>query len=137
MGIVAVSNDEVVVHDRPTPEELRRRIGAAHPETKPRGIAIFTRYWKNFLDDMQVADVVAVPLSGRRVAIGVVLGDARWQGDLPSWARNNRPVEWVCADLPRDRLPEDLLKTVNSMGTICRFNAEAAANRLLKLAMSE
>jgi predicted Mrr-cat superfamily restriction endonuclease len=134
-NLVGISNDELVVHDNPDEVELRRRVQAAHSDRKPRAIDTFVRYWRNFLHDMQNDDVVAVPLHDRRVAIGVVLGPPQYDADLPTWARNYRPVEWVAGNLRRDDLPEDLRKTVNSMGTICRFNAEAASSRLLKIAL--
>jgi predicted Mrr-cat superfamily restriction endonuclease len=133
-AMVAVSLDEVDVTDNPSDDMLRARIEAAHPDRPAKGVQTFVRYWRNFLHDMEVGDVVALPLTGRRLAIGVVTGPAVRDASAEPWARNHRPVRWEVVGLARTDLPDDLLRTVNSQGTICRFRAPNAAERLLAAA---
>jgi len=128
---VAMSNDELDdLTDFPDEGSLRRRLQDAHPNRGPQAIGTFVRYWHNFRIDMTPDDMVVVPLSGRRAAVGEVAGDYEYVGDEPEPRfRHRRSVRWLGV-MERDDLDEDLRGVVNAPGTICRFRASNAADRL-------
>lgn len=132
---IAISADETGdLSDFPADDELRARL-QAHPALAHRGkqaIGMFVGYWKIFLSGMGIGDLVAVPLSGMRVAIAEVTGDYQYRsGVAEPRLRHVRQVRWLSMGTPRNLLPEDILRVVNAPGTLCSFNAPDAAGRIL------
>lgn len=118
----------------PDLEDLRIELRERFPERPDRGISNFVGYWRQFLYDMEPGDLVALSLSGSRVAIGRVIGRYAYRPTAPDRIRHARAVEWLATDLPRDRFDYDIKATLDSRGTICRIRATAARRRLLAAA---
>lgn len=125
-GVIAMSNDEVGdLSDWPGDDALRRHLEA---ELTKRGDArsnqaygTFVRYWRSFRLDMQPGDLVAVPLVGRRVAIGEIVGDYEYRpGEPDRRMRHVRRVRWI-RESERSALDDRLRKVVNAPGTICQI----------------
>jgi restriction system protein len=130
-GLVTVGGHELGdLSHAPSTDELRSELRDRFPERNERAIGIFVGYWRSFLYDMQVDDLVAMPLTGRRVAIGRVVGGYEYHDQELERIRHARPVEWLVRDLPRDRFDDDIRATLGSRGTICRLRADDAVNRL-------
>ncbi|WP_336880193.1 hypothetical protein [Rhodococcus globerulus] len=131
-NIIAISEDDIATDVRtiPSDADLRIKIQALHVDRKAVAIGIFLTYWRDFSVNMQVGDWVALPLSGRRVALGTIAGDYEYVAahDEPK-LRHRRSVRWLKVT-ERDNLPESLRKTVNAPGTICRFGAANASSQL-------
>lgn len=118
----------------PTLEDLRHELRERFPDRPERGIANFVGYWRQFLYDMRPGDLVALSLSGSRVASGRVTGGYAYRPSAPDRIRHARAVEWLAPDLPRARFDRDIKATLDSRGAICRIRAAAAHRRLLATA---
>jgi hypothetical protein len=133
-SLVAISADEIGdMTAEPTREELRARLRNA-PALIYRGdqaIGMFVTYWEIFRRRMARGDLVAVPLAGRRVAIGEIEGDYEYRsGVLEPRLRHVRAVRWLGSGLPREVLDDDIRRVVNAPGTLCAIGAPDAAYRL-------
>lgn len=138
-SVIAISADEIGdVTCEPSVDEYRSRLRAA-PQLagrSDRAIGMFVTYWRMFRSDMRTGDIVAVPLTGRRVAIGEITGDYVYKvADPELRLRHTRAVRWLTEGVPRQVLDEDLRRTVNAPGTICVFGGAAAAERLRAAAL--
>ncbi|MFD4403889.1 helix-turn-helix domain-containing protein [Nocardia sp. NPDC058499] len=138
-GIVAVSEDDLgqAVTDFASDQALRRII-QDHPDNRGRSenaIGTFVTYWRHFSHNMKVGDIIVLAYRERRgklkAAIGTVTGEYEYrsQHDLDKRLRHRRTIRWHLT-LDRSDLPEDLRRTVNAPGTIGRFGAADAGDRL-------
>jgi transcriptional regulator with XRE-family HTH domain len=136
-NLISISADELGdLSDRPRDEEVRARLRAAPAlaDRSDQAIGLFVSYWRMFRLQMQPGHLVVVPLSGRRVAIGEVVGDYRYVPDEPEpRLRHVRDVRWL-STIPRAALDEDVRRVVNAPGTICAVGAPQASARLRRLA---
>lgn len=125
-NVIAISEDEVGdLTQWPGDETLRRQLEAAFTErADPRSkqaYGTFVRYWRYFRLDMQVGDLVAVPLVGRRVGIAKITGDYQYRAnEVDARMRHIRPVRWIRLT-DRASLDEPLRKVVNAPGTVCQI----------------
>lgn len=132
--LIGISDDEIGdLTDWPSSAELRarpRRVPSFTKKTE-QAIGLFVSYWTAFRVEMQPGDVVVVPLTRRRAAIGVIEGQYRYRADeVNSKMRHVRDVRWVRV-VDRSELDEAVRKVVNAPGTICRIQAPGAAQRLV------
>ena len=86
-GVISISRDEIGdVTSWPGDDALRDRLRRGLEEIgdprSERAITTFVRYWRSFCLDMKPGDRVAVPLTGRRVAIGEIIGHYRVRGPM-------------------------------------------------------
>jgi hypothetical protein len=134
-SLIAVSADELGDLSRnPSDDDLRAALRSSAPGRSERAIGTFVRYWRSFLTDMSVDDVVVVPLAHRRAAIGVITGGPRYADAEPDpRLRHTRTVRWVAVVLRAD-LDDDLRRVINSPGTVGQIRAADAAGRLLAAA---
>ncbi|HVX28922.1 MAG TPA: hypothetical protein VHA53_00475 [Nitrolancea sp.] len=140
LGIVAVSEDDI---EQPvtafgSDELLRNKIRERNPERPENAVGTFVTYWRNFSDTMKVGDTIVLAYRDRqrvlKAAIGTVAGDYEYHADEPDLRlRHRRAVRWD-ATLDRADLESDLRKTVDAPGTIGRFGAPDAGERLTALA---
>ena len=125
-AVVSISED--VTGDmsrRPSRAVIKRRLELAHPDKGEHTIGIWAGYWCAFLQ-MAPGDLVVVPLAGQEVAVAEVVGDYEYVPDDPNpRLRHRKAVRWLTR-MPRRLLPDDIRKTVNSPGTICRVRAPDA-----------
>jgi transcriptional regulator with XRE-family HTH domain len=133
-NLIAISDDEIGdLTDWPSDVELRRRLRAveAFANKTEQAIGLFASYWSAFRSEMQSDDVVVVPLSQRRAAIGLIEGPYRYRSqEADSKMRHVREVRWLRV-IPRSELDEEIRKVVNAPGTICRIQAPGAARNLV------
>lgn len=133
--VVAVGGHELGdLSHGPDLEDLRDELRERFPDRTERAIAIFVGYWRQFLYDMKAGDIVALSLSGGRVAIARVTGDYAYRPSAKDRIRHARAVEWLGSDIPRERFDHDIKATLDSRGTICRIRAAGAKRRLLAAA---
>lgn len=132
-SLIAISADEIGdLSDGPTDDEVRTRLRVAPSlaDRSDQAIGLFVSYWRMFRSEMRPGDIVAVPLSGRRVAIAEVTGGYRYVSNEPEpRLRHVRDVRWL-ATAPRQAIDEDLRRVVNAPGTICEVAAWDAGPRL-------
>ena len=86
--------------DEPADDEYRSRLRPAPQlaSRSDRAIGPFVGYWRRFRLEMQEGDVVAVPLGGRRVAIGKNVGGYAYRPREPE--RRLRPVRSLAIRRP-------------------------------------
>lgn len=132
-GRIAISDDEIGdLTVWPSPSDLRARLRGvpAFAAKTEQAIGLFASYWTAFRVEMQPGDVVVVPLTRRRAAIGVVEGAYQYCAtETDSKMRHVRDVSWVSV-VDRSDLDGAIRKVVNAPGTICRIQAPGAAQRL-------
>lgn len=128
---IAISADEIGdLSAWPDENELRARLRQAFPDRTEQAIGTFAGYWRMFRNEMQPGDIVVMPLTGRRAAIGEITGDYTYDRDqTDDRFRHRRSVRWL-RTTSRSLLDEDIRKVVNAPGTICRINAPGAAQRM-------
>lgn len=111
-------------------DEIRRQLQSLFPSRSRRGIGKLVGYWKQFRDELAIDDIVAVPMSGRKVAIARVEGDYEFRPNATPHLRHVRRVEWLALELDRSIFDDDIRRILNSPGTICRIAASDAVTRL-------
>lgn len=115
-------------------EAIRSLLEASMPEKHSLAIAIYVGYWRRFLWEAEVGDVVVLGTRDRKVAIGKFAGAYSYVASGDERARHRRPVMWMRVGIDRSSLGPDLLKTMNSQHTVQNFKADDAAARLRALA---
>jgi hypothetical protein len=134
-GFVSIGGDELgdlsqVRHA----DAIRALLTASMPEKPSLAIAIYVGYWRRFLWEAEVGDVVVLGTRDRKVAIGEFSGPYTYVAEGDERARHRRSVTWMRVGIDRSSLGADLLKTMNSQHTVQNFKAEDAAARLRTLA---
>jgi restriction system protein len=120
----------------PTREALKAGHQAAYPDDSAgrRGVQV-GQFWA-FVHDMEVGDLVVVPLKTRaQIAVGTIAGPYEYTDKFGTDLRHIRPVKWVRTDFPRTAFDQDLLYSFGSFMTVCtvhRNNAEARVQAMLK-----
>jgi len=129
-GFVSVGGEEIGdlsgIHD---PEAIRRITRVTVADRSDRAIALFVGYWRRFLWEAEVGDLVVLPLRDRTVAIGVLVGPYHFVATAEPHARHRRAVSWE-AVVPRDDFDPDLVTTLNGQHTVQEFKAPNAVERL-------
>lgn len=95
--------------------------------------AIPDEEWNAFLGGIQQGDLVLAPIARNRFALGIVTSAVQ---ERPK-ARDRRlrlvrEVEWK-AELPRGRIPEDILRRLDGPGVVAPIRVTAPARRLWAL----
>ena len=118
-------------------DERLAAIKAANPDRSRNAIGIFDGYGQSFAAHMQIGDTVAMPLTPRsrnevrQVAIGEILGDYVYDPEVAAPSlRHRRAVTWLSTCVDRAEIDEDLRLAINAPGTLFRFGATDAAERL-------
>jgi predicted Mrr-cat superfamily restriction endonuclease len=136
-SIIAISADEIGdVTEEPSEAQFLHRLERApsFAARSPRALRIFVGYWRVFRCEMTAGDIVVVPLTGRRVAVGEISGGYRYRAEIEDpRLRHVRDVQWLTV-CPRDMLDRDIRSVVDAPGTVCSIRAVNAATRLRSLA---
>ncbi len=135
-GIGAIGWDELPDLSRTqTKGELYNMLQEAYPDAKRKTLLNWLSQVWPFVREMKEGDLVALPSKRRPVIhFGRVKGPYRYTPKNPEGARHTRPVEWF-AEVPRDKLDQDLLYSLGAFMTVCRIqrnNAEERIRRVLE-----
>jgi len=113
-----------------TREALLDLLKGTYPEEKNKTIINWSSQIWPFIKEMQVGDLVALPLKQRPViSFGRIIGPYQYRSDLPSGARHTRPVEWI-KEIPREVMDQDLLYSFGAFMTVCRIQRNNAEERI-------
>jgi transcriptional regulator with XRE-family HTH domain len=133
-SVITVTADELgdltgLVED----SAIRQRLLQWDPELSNQALGVRARYVAVFRSEMTAGDLVVVPLSGRRVAVGTIASEYRYVPDevVPA-LRHQRDVTWTWTGL-RSELDDDVRSVVNSPGTVCRIDRPGVVERLAAL----
>lgn len=123
--------DLITLPDR---DALKTALAAAYPDSTPGKLANWAGQLHTFARQIQVGDLVALPLKSRSaVVIGRVEGDYQYRTDLGPQFRHVRPVKWL-KEFARTAFAQDLLYSLGAFMTVCqiqRGNAEARVTAML------
>ncbi|HEX8640886.1 MAG TPA: restriction endonuclease [Allosphingosinicella sp.] len=115
------------VRDR---ETLRRLLAENYPGESAKRLSNWESQLWPFLQGIREGDLIALPLKTRgTIAVGRVTGTyEKLRGDL-----HGRPVQWF-ADIPREKVGQDLLYSLGAFMTVCRIERNEAETRITALA---
>lgn len=116
-------------------DDLREILSNEYPGESNRTIGKWAGQAHAFVNDIEVGDVVALPLKNvPAVAVGRVAGSYEYDAGNPSGARHLRPVDWITSELQRVSLDDDILASLGGLMTVYRVRAENAEERILRAA---
>lgn len=113
-----------------TREELSTLLHRTYPDEKDRTVMNWIRQLWDFLHNIKVGDLVALPSKLRAVVIvGEVMSEYRYEKDYPAKSRHVRQVKWL-GELPREKFGKDILYSLSAPPTVNRVLAEKAEARV-------
>lgn len=116
------------------PELIRRKISESMPNRSPAAISILTGYWRRFVCDAEIGDVVVLPTQTLDIAIGEFAGEYFYMQSAEPRARHRRPVGWIRVGIANDEFDEDLQRVLLGRHTVQTFKSPDAADRLRRIA---
>lgn len=131
-GFVSIGGDELGDLTGLDLEEIRERLTEVM-DRSPTAINIFVGYWRRFLSETQVGDLVVLPTQDHDVAIGQFVGGYHYAADEEAHARHRRAVDWLASGVPREAFPEDLRRVLSGRHTVQDFKPPDAPERILGL----
>jgi restriction system protein len=115
-------------------EEIRRMVGAAHPEASPGLLANWAGQLLAFRTEIKKGDLVILPRKGTgTLAIGEATDGYRFQADAPPFARHQQKCRWLDTAFPRSRLDQDILFSLGSILTVFKVRRSDAEKRIRML----
>ena len=103
----------------------------ALPEAKHKRLLNFAAQVNQFVNLMQVGDLVVCPIkTSSTIAIGRVTGEYM---PSPESGRPTRPVQWLRTEVPRDAFRQDLLYSFGAFNTVCEIRRNNALTRVEKV----
>ncbi len=129
-GLLVMNNAQDMSQAK-TREAILEIIETMMPEAKPRRQALLAGSTHNFVNVVEVGDVVVSPFkSSATLGIGEVTGPYRRLED----GRAARPVRWFRTEVPRGSFQQDLLFSFGAVLTDCEIKRNDALNRVLAVA---
>lgn len=133
-GFVAVGGDEIGDLSEVTDVEvIRRTLLQTMTDRTETAINLFVGYWRRFLFDSDVGDLVVLPTQHHGVAIGEFTGRYRYVESADPHARHRRAVDWLAFGLDRSDFEPELARVLSGRHTVQEFKATDAAQRLRRL----
>ncbi len=133
----AIANNVVVVNGKRVsnllefqyPDRLLEFLRDKFPHRVPGTVTKWRNQLWNFAQEVQVGDIVALPLKTQSVvAFGRIIGGYRHDPDAPVGAKHQRPVQWINTDFPRNRIDSDLLpSSLDLQMAVFRVKCDEAA----------
>lgn len=118
-----------------TREELWKLLAERYPDfTTARRAQGAGQIWA-FSKKMAPGDLVCLPTKSKTIYIGEITGDYKHNEKGPNPYYHFRTVKWLEKDMPRSRIPQDILYSLGAVTTICSISkndAEARIRRILK-----
>lgn len=116
-----------------TREDVRAMVDAAYPEDPLRRRASFTGQVWAFRSSIRPGDLVVMPSKLRPgyLYLGRCTGPFRYVAQEPDASRRKQlPVEWKSEPVAKSAIKDDLLNSLNSIGTVFNPTRNNAAARL-------
>lgn len=112
-------------------DDLKELCFKTYPDAKPKAALNWTAQLWNFVDTIQIGELVILPLKTRSaIAVGEVEGEYKYRSDFPDRARHTRKVKWLKDDIPRSAFDQDLLYSFGAYLTVGRVRREKAEERI-------
>lgn len=97
-------------------ESIRNLYSQTNPETSKGSVASATGMIFRFLNQMEIGDIVIVPLGDGTYKVGEIISDYLYRKDLEK-IPHTRNIQWK-ATLVKDKFSENLKNTMGAIGTI-------------------
>lgn len=132
-GVVTIGWNELPnLSNLKNKNELTKLYVQIHPKAKKNQIANEVGQVWRFAREMQVGDLVALPLKTQSsVAIGKVEGPYEYK-ELADNIKHIRRVKWI-KTIRRSAFDQDILYSLGAFMTVCRIKRHDAENRVLRL----
>ena len=119
-------------------EQVRLQLRQTYPDIGERIIGNWTGQLWRFKQQIEIGDLVVMPLktSPGAVAIGRITGPYQFDAGEPEGFRQSRTVDWLRTDLSREAFGPDLRASISSLLTVCGLTRNDAARRIDDLARS-
>ncbi len=114
-------------------EYIRAELTESMRDRSSGAIGQFVGYWRRFLWEAQVGDLIVLPTRARTIAIGSFVGRYHFVANAEEHARHRRAVSWDSTSVPQSRIGKDLLRTIHNKNTFLEFKASNAPLRLRAL----
>jgi restriction system protein len=102
-------------------------VKSSFPDLKPKTLLHFAAQLNQFSNQMQIGDLVVVPLKTTgQIAIAEVVGPYVHNDD----GTVSRKVRWLKVDVPRDAFRQDLLYSFGAFMTVCEISRNDALRRV-------
>jgi restriction system protein len=116
--------------------ELTKLYVQIHPTAKKNQIANEVGQIWRFAREIQVGDLVALPLKTQSaIAIGKVVGPYEYK-ELADNIKHIRQVKWI-KTIRRSAFDQDILYSLGAFMTVCRIKRHDAENRVARLLQTE
>lgn len=116
--------------------ELTKLYVQIHPKAKKNQIANEVGQVWRFAYDIQLGDLVALPLKTQSaIAIGKVEGPYEYK-ELTDNIKHVRRVKWI-KTIRRSAFDQDILYSLGAFMTVCRIKRHDAENRVVRLLQAE
>lgn len=134
-GVVILGWEEIPdLAQMTNPEAIRSLVEQTYPEKSSYVIGNWTGQLWRFRGEMSVGDLVVLPRTGNRLAIGRITGDYSWQPVADLAPAHIRKVDWLRPDAPRTEAMPDLRDSLGSLLTVYELRRNNAAKRIEALA---
>ncbi len=137
---LALEEDLVVIGWRGLPDlsacgsraEIEALLRKRQPDARAASLVSQATQIYAFVRRIDEDDLVMLPLKTNRgrIAVGRVIGPYQHRPDMPVGANHARPVEWVEREVQRERLDDDIQRSLNAYSTVCCVRKDAAEARV-------
>ncbi|MDI3402376.1 CBS domain-containing protein [Streptomyces cavernicola] len=117
-------------------DDIRERVAAAYPDEGARVISNWTGQLYRFRHEIQVGDLLVLPLTSGNLAIGRADGGYAYRDSAPADLRHVRHIDWLVKDVPRAAVRQDLLDSLGSLLTVFELSRYNGAERIAELVSS-
>ncbi|MFB6705329.1 CBS domain-containing protein [Streptomyces sp. NPDC056333] len=117
-----------------TREDVKAAVETAYPDESAYTLGNWTGQLHRFRHEIEVGDLMVLPLRSGLVAIGHVEGDYEYQPDGDNGFPHVRRVKWHVKDAQRERFRPDLLDSMGSLLTVFELSRFGAAERIAGIA---
>ncbi len=114
-------------------EDLQKLLETRYPDFSSGKITVGVGQIWAFSKKMAPGDLVCLPTKSKTIYIGEITGDYKHNEKGPNPYYHFRTVKWLEKDIPRSRIPQDILYSLGSIMTICSISKNDAEARLRKM----
>ncbi len=118
-GFVSVGGSEIGDLTNVTdPDQISAALTASMTDRTPTAIRLFVGYWRRFLWDAEVGDIVLLPTQTQGVAIGTFASPYFYVPAAAEHARHRRQVDWRRTGLDRNTFSSEVQRVLSGRHTI-------------------
>ena len=117
-------------------EDIQAALAESMSDRSAAAIRLFVGYWRRFLWDARIGDVVVLPTQTNGVAIGTFSGPYFYVESASERARHRRLVDWREIGIAREVLSEPVNRVLSGRHTVQTIKPELHAELLAVAGLS-